>query len=122
LRAAAALPPAVAVLAASVLGTTVAYADLFGAHGPGWGRASLFAYASVLAFLVPAVIVLRNRWRRWLAHAAWARWPDAVIAAAGAGLACSATAHLIGEGGGLGLLAAVLAAAALAVAATRARS
>ena len=110
------------MVAASLLGTVVAYLDLFGAHLAQWGAASLFAYLSVVAFLVPTLVVLRGRWRRWLAHAPSSRWPDAVIAAAATGLTCSVAAHLIGEGDVLGLLVAVLASAALAVTAARIRT
>jgi hypothetical protein len=121
LRADAGPPPAAVVVAASLVGTVVAYLDLFGRHLAEWGAASLFSYGTVLAFLAPAVVVLRGRWRRWLAHAAWDRWPDAVIVAAAVALTCSVAAHLIGEGGVLGLLAAVLTAAVLAYAASRVR-
>jgi hypothetical protein len=110
------------VAAASVVGAVVAYLDLFGSELVEWGGASLFAYATVVAFLAPAAVVVRNRYRRWLAHPPSVRWPDLVIGAAAVALVSSVTAHLIGEGGVLGLLATVLGASAIAYAASRVRS
>ena len=110
------------VVATALVGAAVAYVDLFGSGVPAFGDATLFAYGAVLAFVAAAGVVVRARVRRWLAHAPWRRWPEAVIGAGAVALVCSVVAHVLGEGSALGLVATVLGSAAIAYAAVRARA
>ena len=114
-------PPDLVLVGAGLLGGAVAYLDLLGTDPTPWGDVSLFSLVAVLAFVVPAGVVLRRRYAWWVRKPSWARWPDVMLGAAGVALASSVVARLIGEGSVLGLVAAVLASGAIAYGASRVR-
>ena len=110
------------VAAVGLLFGAVAFADLVGSDpGPGdaWGGVSMFSFAAILAFLVPAASLLGIGRHRFRDGNLRERWPVIVMALSAIGMACAAIAHVVDDGSNLGLLAAAIGSVALVHGASR---